>query len=89
MKRRTLRAYAPVCPGVQGTAPLKGGGERSTDCGRTGIAARTLVTYASEDGMEPTANAQQDGQEPVAEGDDLLEQASGGKGVVRNGFSLD
>jgi hypothetical protein len=38
--------------------------------------------------MEPTTEGQQGDHEAV-EGDDVLEQASGGKGVVRNSFSLD
>jgi hypothetical protein len=44
---------------------------------------------ASEDDMEPNSQGQQDEQVPAVDGDDVLEQASGGKGVVRNGFSLD
>lgn len=43
----------------------------------------------SEDDMEPNSQGQQDEQVPAVDGDDVLEQASGGKGVVRNGFSLD
>jgi hypothetical protein len=44
--------------------------------------------------MEPSMQNEPLGSEPVdddvaMEGDDLLDQASGGKGVNRNSFSLD
>lgn len=53
------------------------------------ISLRTLMICVSEDDMEPNSQGQQDEQVPAVDGDDVLEQASGGKGVVRNGFSLD
>lgn len=39
--------------------------------------------------MEPETQSQSADQAAQAEGDDILEQASGGKGVNRNSFSLD
>ena len=39
--------------------------------------------------MEPETQGQYAEQDAPIEGDDILEQASGGKGVNRNSFSLD
>lgn len=39
--------------------------------------------------MEPNTESQTSDAEAAVEGDDILDQASGGKGVNRNSFSLD
>ena len=39
--------------------------------------------------MDPNTNSQSAESDAAMEGDDLLDQASGGKGVNRNSFSLD
>jgi hypothetical protein len=42
-----------------------------------------------EEPMEPNAQSQSEESDPAMEGDDLLDQASGGKGALRNAFQLD
>ena len=39
--------------------------------------------------MEPNAQSQSEESDAAMEGDDLLDQASGGKGALRNAFQLD
>jgi hypothetical protein len=39
--------------------------------------------------MEPNTHSQSEEPEAAMEGDDLLDSASGGKGVIRNSFALD
>lgn len=39
--------------------------------------------------MEPNTQSQAEESDAAMEGDDLLDQASGGKGALRNAFQLD
>ena len=39
--------------------------------------------------MEPNTQCEAEESDPTMEGDDLLDQASGGKGALRNPFQLD
>jgi hypothetical protein len=52
------------------------------------------VTYTKyytqvEEPMEPNTQSQTEDSDAAMEGDDLLDQASGGKGALRNAFQLD
>jgi len=49
----------------------------------------TVFYTLVEEHMEPNTQSQSEDSDAAMEGDDLLDQASGGKGALRNSFSLD
>ena len=48
-----------------------------------------MIYTLVEEQMEPNTQSQSEDSDAAMEGDDLLDQASGGKGALRNSFSLD
>ena len=81
---------ATLCRCSRGCAPPEWGSRQY----RERTHACRSVTYTedhtqAEVHMEPNTNGQSAESDVAMEGDDLLDQASGGKGVNRNSFSLD